>query len=82
MVRPSIARELAQEQTLHMSGRHDSNTEFPLSPTILARTTMKSWMEKEDKRKAKGDGTGVHLTTVIQKQGQRSYDLDEKTVSH
>lgn len=78
MARPGIARELAQEQTIQPSIRQDSNNALPLTPTTLARPMMlKSWIEKEEKRKAKGDGTGVRLTTIVQQEGRESFGDDD-----
>lgn len=67
MARPSIARELAQDQTIntHAAGIEAASS---TAPRTLARPVLKKLMKNEEKRRAKGDGTGVQMTTTIQEE--------------
>lgn len=61
MARPSIARELAQDQ-LGLSLENNIDAASHAAPQSLAKPVVKRLMRNEYKKRPKGDGTGVHMT--------------------
>jgi hypothetical protein len=67
MSRPSIARELAQDQTtLTLQGGLEKAS--LAAPRTLAKPVLKRLMRQEHRKRPMGDGTGVHMTTTMQQQ--------------
>lgn len=75
MSRPSIARELAQDQTtLTLQGNIEKAS--LAAPNTLAKPVLKRLMRQERKKRPMGDGTGVHMTTTMQQQAFESEQND------
>lgn len=79
MARPSIARELAQDQHLTLEGGLEAASSR--APTSIAKPVVKRMMRKEWSKRPQGDGTGVNLTVTVHEEASNGYynDNGEKT---
>lgn len=76
MARPSIARELAQDQMMPLEGGLEAA--MSRAPNSLAKPVVKRMMRKEWKKRPQGDGTGVNLTVTVHEEASNGYVYGEK----
>lgn len=84
MARPSIARELAQDQ-LGLSLENNIDAASHAAPQSLAKPVVRRLMRNEYKKRPKGDGTGVHMTMTqsqmaVEGDGRR-FEMDDDDAS-
>lgn len=84
MARPSIARELAQDQ-FGLSLENNIDAASHAAPQSLAKPVVKRLMRNEYKKRPKGDGTGVHMTMTqsqmaVEPDGRR-FEMDDDDAS-